>query len=171
MDKLMTIKEVVEFLNLSETTVRRLIHRGELPASKVGGQWRIDNDALQLYLKKKASFVGDVAIYQLYFRKEVLEVYRKHPEVYYIQEAGFHGRLGRKRDRYKDHTARSLAWVVGARSEDLGVPPDEFPELRFYQVKLKSGKFAIMVEPKTFYRMPEEERHKWSPYRLLNPQI
>lgn len=171
MDKLLTIKEVAEFLNLSEKTIRRLIHKGELPASKVGGQWRIDKDALELYLKKKASFAGDIAIHQLYFRSSVLDVYRKQPDVYYIQEAGFHGRLGKKMDKYKDHTARSLAWTVGAKSEDLGVPPGEFPELRFYKVKLKSGDFAIMVEPKTFYRMPDEEQNKWMPYYIFNPQI
>ncbi|HLD36401.1 MAG TPA: helix-turn-helix domain-containing protein [Planctomycetota bacterium] len=182
MDKLMTIKGVAEFLNLSEKTVRRLIHKGELPASKVGGQWRMDKDTIELYLKKKAYFAGDIAIHQLYFRSSVLDVYRKQPEVYYIQEAGFHGRLGKKTDKYKLHSDRSNAWVVGAKADDLGTLPGEFPELRFYKVKLKNAErsgvptndgsdFAIMVEPKTFYRMPDEEQNKWAAYRILNPSI
>jgi excisionase family DNA binding protein len=171
MGKLLSIEEAAQYLNVSHWTIRRLIHKGELPASKVGGQWRIDNDALELYLKKKASFAGDIALHQLYFRNAVLDQYRKEPEKYYVQEAGFHGRLGNKMDRYKDHTAKSNAWVVGAKASDIGVPPGEFPELRFWKVKLKSGDMAVMVDPKYFYKLPDAEQNKWMPYVILNPQV
>jgi len=39
--EIMTIPEVAELLKLSETTVRRMCERKELPAVKFGSQWRI----------------------------------------------------------------------------------------------------------------------------------
>ncbi|MFH1227987.1 MAG: helix-turn-helix domain-containing protein [Planctomycetota bacterium] len=171
MPKLMSIKEVAEYLGVCINTIRRLIWKGELPASRVGGQWRIEEDALNLYLKKKAYFAGDIAFHQLYFRQSVLDVYLKEPTKYYVQEEGFHGRLGNKADRYKDHTAKSNAWVVGAEASDFGVPAGEFPELKFWKVKLKSGEMAVMVDPKAFYKLLDDEQNKWQPYRILNPQI
>ena len=40
--RLLTIKEVASLLQVSDKTVRRLIEREELPAMKLGAQWRID---------------------------------------------------------------------------------------------------------------------------------
>ena len=171
MNKLLTINEAAEYLGVSYRTVFRLIHSGQMPASKVGGQWRLEQDAIDLYLKKKSYFVGDIAIHQLYFRTSVLDTYRKEPDKYYIQESGYHGRLGKKIDNYKLHSDRSNAWVIGAKTEELGILPGEFPELNFWKAKLKSGDFAIVVDPKAFYKMPDEEQKKWRPYSILNPSI
>ncbi|MEK7309626.1 MAG: helix-turn-helix domain-containing protein [Planctomycetota bacterium] len=164
MPKLLTIKEVAEYLAVSIDTVRRLIHKGQLPASKVGGQWRIDKDTLELYLKKKASFVGDVAIHQLYFKEAVLGIYYDKLDIYYIQMSGTHGRLGKKKDRYEKQVKISY---MGKEP----LPPDKFPEINFWKVKLRNGDFAVMVEPKAFYKMPDEEQAKWMPYSILNPSI
>ena len=41
MDKLLTLKEVAELLQVNERTALRLAHAGELPAARVGGQWRV----------------------------------------------------------------------------------------------------------------------------------
>lgn len=38
--------EVGQALNLSESTVRRLIKRGEIPATRYGKQWRVPRHAL-----------------------------------------------------------------------------------------------------------------------------
>ena len=176
MAKLLSIEEAAGYLNVSHWTIRRLIHKGELPASKVGGQWRIDDDALNLYLKKKASFTGDIAIHQLYFRNAVLDQYRKEPEKYYIQEAGFHGRLGLKREQYDLHTLKSVKWAsdpkVQKEIEQLdNVAASLFAELKFWKVKLKSGDMAVMVDPKYFYKLPDAEQGKWKLYVILNPQI
>jgi excisionase family DNA binding protein len=38
----MKIKEVADWLALTERTVYRLVHEGKLPAYRVGGQWRFD---------------------------------------------------------------------------------------------------------------------------------
>lgn len=40
-DRLFTIPEVAAVVQVSEKTVRRWIAAGELPAAKLGNQWRI----------------------------------------------------------------------------------------------------------------------------------
>lgn len=53
MDKLLTIKEVAEVLNVNPRTVNRMIDRGELPAVKVGNRWRIKPEDVKDFLKTK----------------------------------------------------------------------------------------------------------------------
>ena len=40
--KILTIVEVSNFLRLHPTTVYRFVRRGELPAFKIGGGWRVN---------------------------------------------------------------------------------------------------------------------------------
>lgn len=49
-EQVLTAEEAAAYLRLSETTVYRLLDRGELPGRKVGGQWRILRSALEAYL-------------------------------------------------------------------------------------------------------------------------
>lgn len=44
---MLTLKEVSEFLGVSERTVYRLIKEKRLPAVRVGGQWRFDSHLLR----------------------------------------------------------------------------------------------------------------------------
>jgi len=53
-DKLLTIKEVAEFLRVSERSVTRYIKAGRLKASKVGW-WRIKQSDLDDFLKKTSN--------------------------------------------------------------------------------------------------------------------
>ncbi|MBN1936603.1 MAG: helix-turn-helix domain-containing protein [Anaerolineae bacterium] len=39
----MTAKDLAAYLQLDELTVRRLARDGELPATRIGRQWRISN--------------------------------------------------------------------------------------------------------------------------------
>jgi excisionase family DNA binding protein len=48
--ELLTIKEAAFYLRVCTKTVRGLISKGKLPASKVGKQIRIPNRSLQSYL-------------------------------------------------------------------------------------------------------------------------
>lgn len=48
-----TIKEVAKILKVCANTIRNLLHRKELGASKVGKQWRISDVDVQDYLDKK----------------------------------------------------------------------------------------------------------------------
>jgi len=46
----MTMNEAASFLRVSLRTVYTLTERGELPAVKVGGQWRVSRGALEDWL-------------------------------------------------------------------------------------------------------------------------
>jgi excisionase family DNA binding protein len=48
---LISVQKAAEHLEVSERTLYRLINRGSLIASKVGGQWRISTDEINRYLK------------------------------------------------------------------------------------------------------------------------
>ena len=51
---MLTISEVAEYLKLHELTVRRLAREGELPAFKVGRQWRIQRTKLQEWIDARS---------------------------------------------------------------------------------------------------------------------
>lgn len=53
-DKLLTIREVAEFLRVSERSVTRYIEAGRLKASKVGW-WRIKQSDLDDFLKRTSN--------------------------------------------------------------------------------------------------------------------
>ena len=50
-DKLWTVKEVAEYLQLDEHTVYRMARKGEIPAYKVAGQWRFKKELLDKWLE------------------------------------------------------------------------------------------------------------------------
>lgn len=45
-----TIDEVAKLLKVNPRTVRRALDAGELPAFRVGSQWRITREALDAYM-------------------------------------------------------------------------------------------------------------------------
>ena len=51
---MMTIAEVAKYLKLHELTVRRLAREGELPAFKVGRQWRVKRDLLESWIEERS---------------------------------------------------------------------------------------------------------------------
>ena len=52
-DDILTIPEVAELLRVAEKTVYTLAQRGEIPAFKVGGQWRFSRGAIQVWIDKR----------------------------------------------------------------------------------------------------------------------
>lgn len=46
MARIVTAKEVAEFLRLTETTVCKLAASGDLPGFKIGKSWRFDMDEI-----------------------------------------------------------------------------------------------------------------------------
>ena len=48
--KVLTAEEAAELLQVSTRTLHRMIHRKDLPAFKVGAQWRIHQNALGKWL-------------------------------------------------------------------------------------------------------------------------
>jgi excisionase family DNA binding protein len=47
---LLSVAETARILRISRATAYRLVSTGELPAVRVGGQYRVDQDALNAYL-------------------------------------------------------------------------------------------------------------------------
>lgn len=53
MDGLLTVAEVAGLLRVSTMTVYRLIRTGELPAVRVGRNYRVRRNDLDMYLREK----------------------------------------------------------------------------------------------------------------------
>jgi len=51
-EKLMTVKEVAEYLQLDEHTVYRMARKGEIPAYKIAGQWRFKKKLIEKWLEE-----------------------------------------------------------------------------------------------------------------------
>lgn len=50
--KMISLEEAAERMGVSYTTAYRLVRRGELPAAKIGKQWRLEPEALEAYIAK-----------------------------------------------------------------------------------------------------------------------
>jgi excisionase family DNA binding protein len=50
-DRLLTTRELEELLQLDRVTIYRMVKEGELPALRVGGQWRFSSDAIDAWLQ------------------------------------------------------------------------------------------------------------------------
>jgi excisionase family DNA binding protein len=49
-----TVKQVAEHLQLSEAKVYAMARAGELPATKIGSQWRFDLDEVDKWVRGQA---------------------------------------------------------------------------------------------------------------------
>ncbi|MDF9409743.1 helix-turn-helix domain-containing protein [Pelotomaculum isophthalicicum JI] len=47
----MNLEEAAEFLRISQTTLKKLLREGEIPARKVGREWRLSRQALLKWLE------------------------------------------------------------------------------------------------------------------------
>ena len=52
-DKVLTVKDLCEYLKFSEKTVLNLLNTGEIPGRKLGGSWRILKSEIDKYLSGK----------------------------------------------------------------------------------------------------------------------
>jgi excisionase family DNA binding protein len=53
-NEIMTIEQVARYFSLHELTVRRLAREGEMPAFKVGRQWRVKRELLDRWIEREA---------------------------------------------------------------------------------------------------------------------
>ena len=49
--KWLTIEELAEYLKMGRTKLYRMAQDGDIPASKVGNQWRFDRDEIDQWMK------------------------------------------------------------------------------------------------------------------------
>jgi excisionase family DNA binding protein len=54
-EQLLTLEQVAEYLNVDKFTVYRLLNDKELPAFKVGNQWRFKRKMLENWLMKNSN--------------------------------------------------------------------------------------------------------------------
>ncbi|MEW6027021.1 MAG: helix-turn-helix domain-containing protein [Planctomycetota bacterium] len=175
MENLLTIEQTAEILGVCVKTVRRLIHKLQLPALKVGRQWRIDSSALQRYIRSHVSFTEYSKLPMLYFKPDVLDEYRQDAgsikPKYYLQETEFHGRLGIRADLYHKRQVDATKWMGKKATARKKPKPDSFSELKFWKVTLRFGTEVIAVDSNAFTKISQTEQNKWLPYRVINPQF
>jgi len=58
-DKWLTIEELAAYLKLSKTKLYGMAQRSEIPASKIGNQWRFDREEIDQWMKSHATGKGD----------------------------------------------------------------------------------------------------------------
>ncbi|MBI1995098.1 MAG: helix-turn-helix domain-containing protein [Deltaproteobacteria bacterium] len=51
--QLLTLSEAADILQVSTRTLQRMIHSGEMPALKVGGQWRVRRALLRQWVENR----------------------------------------------------------------------------------------------------------------------
>jgi len=66
---IMTIREISDYLKLTEKTAYRLVAEGKIPGFKVGGSWRFRRSELEHWIERKTNnrkLVEDVVRSALY---------------------------------------------------------------------------------------------------------
>lgn len=52
-DEILTLKEVADYLKLTEKTAYRLAAEGKLPGFKVGGSWRFKREDVEKWIEEQ----------------------------------------------------------------------------------------------------------------------
>lgn len=55
MQRLMTIREIADYLRLSKVTVYKMTRQGKIPALKIGKQWRYNKSEIDSWVKQKSN--------------------------------------------------------------------------------------------------------------------
>lgn len=53
-DDILTIKELSDYLKVSEKTIYRMVSRNEIPAFKMGTTWRFQKLAIEEWIKNQS---------------------------------------------------------------------------------------------------------------------
>jgi len=56
-DKWLTLDELAEYLKLGRTKLYQMAQGGEIPASKVGNQWRFDREEIDAWVRSQRTSV------------------------------------------------------------------------------------------------------------------
>ena len=163
----MTLKEVCAYLRISVRTVHRRIKSGELPALKVGGQWRFKREDIEKYLREKQFHYGTAGIKHFFFRPQVLNRYKKASksgQKYYLHNQAFDGRVGNRQDYHDIKTLTSMK-----RKLPKGYKP--FVDIHYRKVTLKDGMLAIVLKPDQYKNLPNIEQKHWVKFAISHPHL
>ena len=53
-DTLLTIRELADYLKLTEKTAYKLVAEGKIPGFKVGGSWRFKQSVIEAWIQKQS---------------------------------------------------------------------------------------------------------------------
>lgn len=53
-DRIMTLEQAAEFLQIDADTLRVLVRQGKVPGAKVGRQWRLEEGLLREWLRERS---------------------------------------------------------------------------------------------------------------------
>jgi len=149
---LMTMHEVCAYLKVTRYTIYRIIKDGQLPAIRVGGQWRFRKAQVEYYLSQKKFRYGFTGLDHCYFSSEVLSKYRKETDKYYLREQAFDGWVGSKQEYQDLHARSSKAKPV------KGYKP--FVDIHYRKVAVTGG-YVILLTPNQYENLPPEEQKHW----------
>jgi len=58
MEAVLTLEEVAEFLKVHPSTVYRLLKKHQIPAFKLGSDWRFNQASIEKWIKERESIDG-----------------------------------------------------------------------------------------------------------------
>ena len=58
LENLLTVKEVASLLRVSAQTLYKMLEQGDIPAVKVGSQWRFDREKIKAWIEQQARESG-----------------------------------------------------------------------------------------------------------------
>jgi len=161
--RLWTLKEAIEYLNISRATIFRLMEHGELPFVKIGKNLRFRFNDLETFVTKRLVIQGLYGTKPLIFKKQVLDKYLNSSDVYYVHDEGFSGNLGNRRALINRSIPLSAKTKLGRR-----IIRESFAEVFYNKVKIKGNKEVILISAREMEKIPSEERLHWYRFMLKN---
>jgi len=55
LDEILTLQEIADYLKVDKFTIYRLLAKKQLPAFKVGNQWRFQRKMIEAWLRKNSN--------------------------------------------------------------------------------------------------------------------
>lgn len=59
LDKWLTLDELASYIKMSRTKLYGMAQRGEIPAAKIGNQWRFDREEIDQWIKAHSTGKGE----------------------------------------------------------------------------------------------------------------
>ncbi len=56
--EIMTVRDLAEYLQCHQSTIYRLVKRGEIPAFRLGGDWRFKSDQIERWMEQQGRKTG-----------------------------------------------------------------------------------------------------------------
>ncbi|MBI4711875.1 MAG: helix-turn-helix domain-containing protein [Planctomycetes bacterium] len=149
----MGLGDACKLLGVNRLSIYRLIKEGKLPATKVGGAWRLIKTEVARYLLNKKYRYGMTGIRGVFFYAQALDKYRNDKTVYYVDESAYDGFVGNRQNWHDYKTLRSLRYI---------------PKMDLF---FAGGGFVLALTYEQYENLPPAEHDHWSGYRVPDKEI